>query len=199
MTRCTPILIMCVALITACSSPRKACRKADRYIARAVWLCPDVLGRDSVTVITPPDSATFQAERPKADVDSLLAVCRTLNAALMAARKDFPVTTREQAPHNQPTVAHAVAQLQRAACDWKPFTEHFGRISIEVRNQGGTPLLILTDPGEVRKVPCPPTVNKTVITGVAEWYRTFFWFVVGGAVLLFAFLLFLAATHHAGP
>lgn len=199
MTRCTPILFMCVALISACSSPRKACRKADKHIARAVWLCPDVLGRDSATVTIPPDSVTFQAERPKAAVDSLLAACRTLNAALMAARRDFPVPQREQAPHDQQVVAHAVAKLQQVACDWQPFTERFGRITVQVQNLDGTPLLVVTDPGEARKVPCPPTVNKTVITGVAEWYRTFFWFVVGGAVLLFAFLLLLAATHHAGP
>lgn len=196
MTRCTPILIMCVALITACSSPRKACRKADRYIARAVWLCPDVLGRDSVTVITPPDSATFQAERPKADVDSLLAVCRTLNAALMAARKDFPVTTREQAPHNQPTVAHAVAKLQQVACDWQPFTERFGRITVQVKNLGGTPLLVVTDPGEARKVPCPPTVNKTVVTGVAEWYRTFFWLVIACLLSMLGVWCVLVYVQH---
>lgn len=196
MTRCTPILIMCVALITACSSPRKACRKADRYIARAVWLCPDVLARDSATVTSQPDSATFTAAPSQADMDSLLAACRTLNAALMAARTDFPVQKQAAALPRANAVAHAVAQLQRAACDWKPFTEHFGRISIEVRNQGGTPLLILTDPGEVRKVPCPPTVNKTVITGVAEWYRTFFWLVIACLLSMLGVWCVLVYVQH---
>ena len=75
-----PILIMCMALLAACSSPRKACRKADRHISRAVWLCPDVLQRDSVRVqvVVPGDSAIGELSYSQHEVDSLLAACAEL-------------------------------------------------------------------------------------------------------------------------
>jgi hypothetical protein len=193
---------MCVALFSACISPRKACRKADRLLARAVWKCPDILRQDSATVTTRPDSARIQAMPGRTDLDSLLAACNTLNAALMAARSDFPTQPPSTAPvaavrvRHTPSVHAAVAKMQRAACDWQPFTEHFGRITVEVRNQDGVPLLLLSDPGETKKVPCPPTVNKTVVTGVAEWYRTFFWVLIGFIALALIFGISDIRNHH---
>lgn len=202
MKRCTTILIMCVALLAACNTPRKACRKADRLIGRAVWLCPDVLSRDSATVVTKPDSAKFQAEAGLVDVDSLLAACAALNSALMASQNAIqprePVSITPLSIRNS-KVIRAVASIQHAACDWQPFTDHFGRITVEVKNLGGTPLLTVIDPGETTKVPCPPTVNKVVVNGVATWYRTFFWVVICLVLILFVGFLLFAATHHAGP
>ena len=208
MKRCTTILIMCVAFLAACNTPRKACRKADRLIARAVWKCPDVLKQDSATVITKPDTATFRAQPAEVATDSLLEACRQLNMGLMVATWDPPQpksgepgrAAPAQVPSTRkPSVSPAVKRVQASACAWKPFTEVFGRIVIEVKNQGGEPLLVVTDPGNTMKVPCPPVVSKTVITGVAEWYRTFFWMVIGVFVLAFVGFLSFAAHNHAGP
>lgn len=196
MKRCTTILIMCVAFLAACNTPRKACRKAERLIARAVWKCPEVLAHDSATVTIRPDSATFQAQPPQVDLDSLLAACAELNAALLAERTAPrpKLATANPAPRQQ--VTKAVANIQRSACDWPSFVERFGNITVEVKNQGGIPLLVLTDPGETFKVPCPPMVNRPVITGVAQWYRSYFWVTIGFIIIGIGVFI---GTHHAGP
>lgn len=186
MTRCTPILILCVALLSACGSPRKACRKADRHIARAVWLCPDVLHQDSATVTWPPTSDTIAAQPSRPDLDSLLAACRTLNIALQAARLHAAPPLETHTPISAaPSVKHAVAKVQAAACNWEGFTERVGRVTITVHNIDGTPVLLVDDPGEVRKVPCPPGVTQTVVTGVAGWYRPAFWILAVLLVLIY--------------
>jgi hypothetical protein len=206
MKRCTTILILFVALLSACSSPRKACRKADKLLARAVWKCPDILHQDSATYTRPPD--TLRARIAMADsinYDSLLAACATLNLALRselvqhtvlpAMAPASAVRSTKPAPN---AVQRATERIRNAACNWQDFTEDFGRISVVVRNSGRGPLLTVIDKGESVKVPCPPAVNNVVITGVATWYRTFFWaFVVCAALFLLGLVLFIA-HHHAG-
>lgn len=199
MKRCMPIIILCMAILSACATPRKACRKADRLIARAVWKCPDVLQRDSATITIPARRDTVAAQPPSPDLDSLLAACQALNAALAAARlhatEDAGIRSAIR-PAAFTTIPQAVQRVQQVACDWEGFTERVGRALITVKNVNGTPVLVVDDPGEVLKVPCPPVVNKTVVHGVAQWYRTVFWMFIGVVVVAVAIT---AASHHAGP
>lgn len=202
MMRCTPILLLCVALTTACSTPRKACRKAERHMARAVWLCPDILHQDSVAMAIPATKDSLAAAPASPDLDSLLEACRALNAVLEAdrhLRQEVAYTTNTPArPLYTPAhgVQLAVTKVQQAACNWQGFTQRVGRITITVRNINGAPALMVDDPGEVRKVPCPPSANKTVITGVADWYRTAFWIIVGMVVLFVFPVLFAIFSRH---
>lgn len=202
MRRCTTILLMCVAFLSACSTPRKACRKADRLIARAVWKCPEVLKHDSATAVIPPSSAILAPEPATIDLDSLLTACAALNAALMAEQaaaprpKFVPAGTK---PNTSLGVHTAVRAIQSAASPWDSFTQQVGRITVTVKNFHGTPLISVEDPGTTVRVPCPPVVSRVEVKGVATWYRTFTWAVLGWIALCIVFFLSIAVRHHAGP
>lgn len=185
----TNCLIGLVALMTvACSQPRKAgdraCRKADRHLARAVWLCPDILTRDSATVTftLPGDSVATTLRYTDPLVDSLLAACEQFAAVLLAERRllgDIDTTVHRSPIVVHPARAPAVAAIQRVACAFEPYTETVGLCTITVRPGANGPLLtVVQEPyTQTQRTPCPPQVQRPPCPppGVAGWYRWGFW------------------------
>lgn len=192
MRRGTTILFLIVALLVAsCASPRKAQqrdeRKAAKYLAKAVWLDPSILKTgDSTTFTIPADSATFTAKPSEVNVDSLLAACEELNAALSVRPPEEVPVYRD--------ITKVIDGIKRKACAWEGFTEHFGRtLTITVMNVDGTPVLTVDQSKEVVQVPCPPRVERPQFVpkcGVAEWYRTFTWLILGLALLVIVYFTY---------
>lgn len=192
----TSLMGLAVLLLMACSSPRKAseraCRKAERHWARAVYLCPEMLRLDSAVFVSPPDSLHVTAQPGTVDVDSLLAACEELNRALLSPRWeqlrpiDAAPVGEKPAPKAKPSLPVAMKKIVGAACTWESFQEHLGRLTIVVKNVDGRPALTLIDPGETLKVPCPPAVGYAPCPapGVAVGYKYFTWSVIGLFVLI---------------
>lgn len=162
MTRCTTILIMCVALLAACGSPRKACRKADRHIARAIWLCPDVLSRDSATatLLVPGDSTTGALTYTQHDLDSLLAACDSLRGDVQHT-DTLPaqvVYVRNEKPRA------AVQRFRSRVCRPEPVHEDTDQYSVRIwmdSTSGEIRYLLTIWPQVVeQKVPCDPVVSR---------------------------------------
>lgn len=206
--RCMPFIAMCMALMfTSCFTPRKAelrrCGKADRMISKAVWLCPDVLSRDSATAYMPGDSVTVALSyRDSVEVDSILAACAQLRDALAAelelARIGRPAPRpKYEAPGAAPlrdapapSVNQAVAQLRKHSCEWEPFTLVQGRLTIHVKNADGVPLLTVEEaPAEVR-VPCPPAIQRPPCPTLLDRLQEAGWVLLCWLALV-ALLLFL--------
>jgi len=192
MRRCTTIFLLLVALlVTSCASPRKAearrHNKAARFVAKAIMLDPSILKTcESTTYTIPADSATFTAKTVVVNVDSLLAACAELNAALSVRPPEEVPVYRD--------ITKVIDGIKRKACAWEGFTEHFGRtLTITVSNVDGTPVLTVDQSKEVVQVPCPPRVERPQIVpkcGVAEWYRTFTWLILGLALLLIVYFAY---------
>lgn len=176
-------------LTTACGGPRKACRKAERHIARAVYMCPEVLEarvrRDTVTITLPGAVDSGSAALDSVNVDSLMAACAQLAEAL-AAERDLYAAAVAQRP------TEVVRTIQRQLCQ-------FATITVADTN---LLLKIWAEDGQVRywynvlpqQVQVPVVTQETVVNpgnncpppGVAPWYRTFFWLLM--ALLLISFL-----------
>lgn len=169
-------------LLCACDAQKRQCRKAHRHLARAVWLCPEVLRTDSTTfsITTPEDSATATLPLHAVDTDSLLAACDQLRQALAAERDLY-----RMAMATPRAVPQAVQRLRRMTLPWAPFSLYTPDSSALVRirpGPEGRPLVTVVSRQRTitGKAPCPPQVTNTTPsptrTGVAGWYRWFFWF-----------------------
>jgi hypothetical protein len=202
-------------MITACSQPRKAaerrCLRADRHQARAVWLCPDMLTRDSatVTVTLPPDSS--KAWNPWADpvVDSLLNACADL--ALATIHKNDSLTRLLMASGAQVSAEkgsakgsgsyaaagqQAQARLRAQLCQFDPIESVTGLCHVRVRWGEHGPLLTVEQRpfNQTQRAPCPPQLTRPpcpTCAGVASWWRT-------AALLLLALLLLTNARRILG-
>ena len=102
--------------------------------------------------------------------------------------------TGESTTYTIPADSAVIDGIKRKACAWEGFTEHFGRtLTITVSNVDGTPVLTVDQSKEVVQVPCPPRVERPQIVpkcGVAEWYRTFTWLILGLALLLIVYFAY---------
>lgn len=173
--RCMAIIAMSVAmLMTSCFTPRKAeqrrCGKADRLMARAAWLCPDVLLLDSARVQLPADSATWRmAWADSVDHGALMSACDSLRAALDALKQTHPGEAPQESgspAHLQPRVQHAVQAVQRTACQWRAFTDTINGLVVGVRPAAdGTPLLTVEQLARTVHAPCPPAVQRPPCPG----------------------------------
>lgn len=201
-------------LLTACTAPRKAqeraCHKAARTMARAevraAHLCPSALVRDSVALV-PGTAAQPLQWATVVDTDSLLAACASYAAAISLQRDSLihlhyaastTPTTRPAIPRQTEQVA--LVKLRRTACEWEPFHYENEYVHVAIRNVDGRPLATITT--KATKLPCPPAVKPTACPpahGVASWYRTFFWCIIGVLVIAVAGTLSMLITHHAGP
>lgn len=209
-----PLLAVAVLLAAACSSPRKAseraCAKAAKYRAKAIWLCPQALVMDSAEVRfqLPGDSATHTARYTEPQVDSLIAACAQYAEALAAERDLYQAAMQQQL-----TLAHegvvrsettkkqhggskaaqeALLRIREEACHFEPLEATVGYCRARVRPGGSAPLLTLEQlPMDVvASAPCPPQLGEPrVADGVARWYRTGFWIVLGLCLLLLAALV----------
>lgn len=206
--RCMPFIAMCMALMfTSCFTPRKAelrrCGKADRLISKAVWLCPDVLSRDSATAYMPGDSVTVALSyRDSVEVDSILAACAQLRDALSAEleRARMPAPRPKYEPPGaaparvapSPGVNKAVAQVRAKACEWEPFTEVHGNMTIHLRPGPNGPLVTVVEAPQEVRVPCPPAIQRPPCPTLMDRLQEAGWILLGwlalAALLLFLFL-----------
>ncbi|MCB0790875.1 MAG: hypothetical protein KDB97_03840, partial [Flavobacteriales bacterium] len=176
---------------SSCSTPRKACRRAQRHIARAVWLCPEALQADTttrtITVQLPADTITRTFGWSDADVDSILAGCAQLREALQAER-DLAVLSGEHKGSGPPVQA-----IRRAACAFQPFTLENDRVKVTIRQGQDRPLVTLEAKAWHQTMECPPCPPRVAqgpvqVNGPSgRFYRIGFW------SLLLLLLLFLAA------
>ena len=171
-----PILLMALILLTACTGGRKAARheaKAQKHLARAVWLDPSLASPSQVEVDLPGDTAMAP---PMAladpDADSLLAACEAFAAEMLAARNEFAHRLMALPAKAQ----KASRKVQQVACRYEPF--EYNHDLFRLRADGGdTPGIQVEVHPRKALVPCPPQVNytPTVRVGVASWYRWGFW------------------------
>jgi hypothetical protein len=188
--------IALLLLLCACGGPRKACRKAQQHMARAAWLCPQVLRPDTATTTLPGDTATTPPMAyTAAQMDSVEAACQQLAEALAAERELYAALystpPRQPLPVNTPPVQAALARIRTAACQYAPF--HYQHELFTLRATGGeTPGITVLVHDRVLRTECPPVLNmgQTPPThGVAAWYRVGFW------VLVLAWALAVLAIH----
>lgn len=194
----TTTLIGLVALmLAACSQPRKAverrCNRADRHLARAVWLCPDILTRDSaqVTVSIAADSAASTTAWLTPEVDSLLNACAdfalavvhrndSLKALILAGGRQGSAGIQGPATgFGSPAAAGQRAQerMREQLCQFDPIESETELCHARVRPGKNGPLLTLEQKAFSRTAtaPCPPQLQRPkcpTCTGVATWWRT---------------------------
>lgn len=185
-------------MLAACSQPRKAverrCNRADRHLARAVWLCPDILTRDSaqVTIAIAPDSAASTTAWRTPEVDSLLNACAdfalsvvqrndSLRALLLAGGRQGVAGIKGPAPGLGPPAAaglRAQERLREQLCQFDAFEAETELCYARVRPGKDGPLLTLEQKAYHRTAtaPCPPQLQRppcpSCPDGVATWWRT---------------------------
>lgn len=179
------LLLVPVLLCASCRAPRKALErdriKAERHLARAVWLYPDILRQRDTTVVVPVprDSVRMVPAYSAARPDSLLRRCNELVAALAAenaalltdqqdanekGRKPGGLAGADAAAHNSLRRAstRAVENLRNEACQWQAYEERQGLVMLMVSpGPDGRPIItarIKPDSVISQKVPCPPQV-----------------------------------------
>lgn len=220
--RTNPVLsisvVILVLLAAACSSRRnaseRACARAEKHRAKAIWLCPQMLGMDSAAIrfVIPGDTAVTTARWTDPEVDSLLAACEQFAAALAIERSlfQFALEQRDSAAAVRATPpprynGAATEAIRRLACAFEPITATTGLCIATVRPGPNGPLLTVEQlPVDTTgKAPCPPQVNPAPCpecTGVASWYRTAFWGIVSVLALgLCIVVLMIARSFRQWP
>lgn len=211
---------MFALLLVACSGPRKAteraCRKAEKHVARAVWLCPQVLEVDTaprtVDVAVPGDSAAVPVKLAHSlDVDSILAACEELQHLMALELEELrQVDSVAPAIAEAPRAARkqaAVTRIQRTACQWEPQTYEHELFSLTVSPGETGPLLMVRVKDRVVTADCPPCpprvqVDRVVNKGVHPGWKTFGQWVIGLISLVvllgIAVVVWVLRNHHAG-
>jgi hypothetical protein len=183
----------------------RRCNRADRHLARAVWLCPDILTRDSaqVTISMAPDSAASTTAWRTPQVDSLLNACAdfalsvvqrndSLQALLLAGgRQALPSTKASALDPGAPGAAGQRAQerLREQLCWFDAFESETELCFARVRPGKDGPLLTLEQKSFSRtaSAPCPPQLTRppcpTCPDGVATWWRTVALILMGALVI----------------
>lgn len=202
-TRYTAVLI-CLIAVSACGTPRKACRKAQKHIAKAVWLCPEALRADtsgrSVSVQLPGDTITDTLRWSDADVHAIMADCDQLREALASERDLYAtvlINNERQVAQAKSDRNDALSKLRTSTCRFEPFTVSTGRTTVRIRPGSGVPLVTIEEHPVSRTVNCPPcppqvTLGEVHVNGpTGKFYRIGFW-------SLLIFLIILALLKY-GP
>jgi len=204
-------LLLLTLLLTACGAGRKVTRdkaKAQKHLAKAVWLDPSILKATEQEVELPGDSVVLPPV-PYADVDldSLVEACAEVNRTLQRERDQLAhqlmaLPGKGVVPPKAPNqaVQSAVHRLREQACRYAPFTYDHELFTITASG-GSTPNVEVSVKPRKASVPCPPQVDMQPVikVGVASWYRTFFWWVVSMVLLGVLGAVRFAMRHHAGP
>lgn len=194
LTSCLQLLVVAL-LATACSSPRRAseraCAKAEKHRARAIWLCPQALLLDSATARfqLPAQHDSAAVRLIQAELDSVRAACEQLSEALDAERELYQAALQQQ-PTTLPTppkrgssepAQRALQALRKEVCAFEPQEVQVGLCIARVTPGTNAPLLYVEQLplDTMLRAPCPPQLTAAPIyTGVATWYRTGFWVVL---------------------
>lgn len=207
-------------MLAACTGPRKAseraCSKAERHVAKAVWMCPAVLEVDTavrtVDVVLPGDSVTVPVRLAHSlDVDSILAQCEQLREVIAAERDLYAAALERQherpGPTQAPAVRRAVDALQRSTCQWEPITYEHALFTLTVAPGQSEPLITVQVKDRVAQAECPPCpprvkVDRVVQEGVHPGWRTFGRWVIGLlsllVLLIIAGVVWVLRNHHSG-
>lgn len=120
MKRAIIALASIALLLSACSSPRKACRRAEGFIQKAVRICPEAaqLRTDTVVITVPGDSVTLVAAYTEPDADSLRAVIAQLSEALEAERELASIDIAAAKARTR----RALGNVQKLVCYHAPVT-----------------------------------------------------------------------------
>lgn len=201
-------LVGLLVLVSACSTPRKACRRADRLVAKAVYQCPDILRAktDTVYVQLPGDTVLAQVQWSDSlvDTDSLLAACDSLRRAVeVLALNSVNQTERLQSQVARlRRVNAATARLQREACRVEPLEIDRTDFTLKVWQDPITGKLNAQVNVRPRTVPCPETTiqvnpGNASITGVATWWKV--WAIISTILLAVALLALRWVTGSQQP
>ncbi len=205
----TPLsLVGLLVLVSACSTPRKACRRADRLVAKAVYQCPDILRAktDTVYVQLPADSALAQVQWSDSlvDTDSLLAACDSLRRAVevLALNSLLQTERLQDQVARQRRVNEATARLQREACRVEPLEMERTDFTLKVWQDPITGKLNAQVNVRPRTVPCPETTiqvnpGNATVTGVATWWKV--WAIVATVLLAVALIALRWVTGNQHP
>ena len=186
-----PAVLFLLVALAACSQPRKAaergCRKANRHMAKAIMLCPDLLRTearvDTVTVVVAGATDSGQTGYTAADMDSITAICND-----MIVRKSDELAERER----------TIARMRTELCKLSPVNVADSLIELKIWTQGHAlrywyrvlprvaTAAVTTQVPQVVSQACPPP-------GVAHWYRTALWWTWG--LMVAAMLIFGAVIH----
>lgn len=168
---------------TGCRSSRFACDRAEKLIAEAVNLCPQVItaqvDTDSMLLVVPGGHGEGERSYTQADMDSLLTVCNDL---VRRAQIRSSANRREADALQQQLEHRDVVRIRRAACDFRPITVADTLIMLKVWTDGDSLRYFYNVLPQARmryftrtstkvdmsRMPCPPA-------GVARWYRPAFW------------------------
>lgn len=191
-------VLFLLVVLAACSQPRKAaergCRKANRHMAKAIMLCPDLLRTearvDTVTVVVAGATDSGQTGYTAADMDSITAICNDLLNTMMVrdVRKSDELEERER----------TIARMRTELCRLSPVNVADSLIELKIWTQGHAlrywyrvlprvaTAAVTTNVPQVVSQACPPP-------GVAHWYRTALWWTWG--LMVAAMLIFGAVIH----
>lgn len=188
-----PILALAV-LLTACGTPRKACRKADRHMAKAVFLCPKVLNArtDTVLVKLPGDTITIAVPWSEGPVntDTLLAQCDSLRAAaeaLALLSLDQNEAVRAELQRAKALVRH-VDGMRQQLCRVQDLHIERGDLTLHVWYDPVAHRLRASAKVRPRTIPCPNTTlqvnaGNATITGVSPFWRWLALLALGAAAV----------------
>lgn len=115
------IALASIALLASCGSPRKACRRAEGMIQKAVRICPEAaqLRTDTVVITVPGDSVALVAAYTEPDADSLRAVIAQLSEALEAERELAGIDLMAA---RKSRTSQALAKVRGQVCWFEPVT-----------------------------------------------------------------------------
>lgn len=174
-----------VLMLAACRTPRKACVRAERNVARAVYLCPEILSAttrtDSVQVSVPGDAGAGEAQYTQAQMDSVVHLCNVL------VNRSLKYNTEKRKEHEAEELAFQqdLAQRDRELRQLRGYVCRFDTVVVEdslfslrvwadrdgiaylyyVHPRTASATVTTTTPGvSLRDAPCPPV-------GVANWWR----------------------------
>lgn len=187
-----------VLLATACGGPRKACRKAEGMLAKAVLKCPELLENrtthDTITVVVPGKAGAGERGYTQAHMDSLARLCSEL-----LARAQDRSTARGKELHALQTAEPVVQRIREEVCRFDAITVADSSLMLKIWSEGGKvrywyyvlpqvrkQVVSTTHPQVVAKQ-CPPP-------GVASWYRTAFWWLAVFLLLGFGTVVWLFAN-----
>lgn len=175
-----------VLMLAACRTPRKACARAERHVARAVYLCPEILRAttrtDTVTVTVPGDAGAGAAQYTQHQMDSVVHLCNVL------VNRSLKYNTEKRKEHEaeEQVLQQHIAQAGRELRQLRGYVCRFDTVVVEdslfslrvwadrdgiaylyyVHPRTASATVTTTTPGvSLRDAPCPPV-------GVASWWRT---------------------------
>lgn len=185
MKRASIALALLALLLSACGSPKKACRRAQGYMHKAVLMCPEMaqLHTDTVVITLPGDSVQGTLTYAPAEVQRILAACDSLAKA--------------NTTHDTTYIERRVVQLRRQACTVEPLNIDRPDMSLHVWQDKLTGRLQYTAQLKPRTVEAPHTVPQiiagpVVVSGTSiPWYM---WVLVG-ALCILSTVLYLLMDH----